>query len=103
MCVYAIGPDGTTSKCNSQDLLLEDLPINVLLGNLTRLRWQNFQTSHPFTEARIIKVKEAAFQVRSLFCSQSPKLWEPCFLQSHLSKVTILNAFYVQDGISELR
>lgn len=92
MCAYAIGPDGT-SKCNSQDLLIEDLPINVLLGSLTWFRWQNFQTPHPFTEAGIVKVNEAAFQVRSLFCSQSPKLWESCFLQSHLSKVTGLNAF----------
>jgi len=54
-------------------------PISLL--SLAWFRRLHFQATHPFTEARIVKVKKTAFQLGPLICSQCSKLGEPCLLQ----------------------
>lgn len=63
--------------------------------------WHWFQTSHPLTEARIIKVKKTAFQLHSLFCCQTTKLGKSCFLQQYASPKSWLSKKKKKKGVTQ--
>lgn len=77
---YRVWHDAKTQAC------IRNIYRKKVLTSLSSwFRGQYFQSPHPLTETRIIKVNKTTFQLCTLFCSQSSKLRKSCLLHRQTS------------------